>query len=516
MANTRSNVPKKNKKINFKSPVLILFLLIIIGLGVFIIFRSFASDGQLGTSKVLVTKIGEHLGVGDGELIQVRPTVPFVLYDNGLAVCGNYSETDTKHSLPYYSKTLTPQERDSFVASLVDTGFMNLKENYPDSVIDYNSISVASGGVANVVNVEEGYTGADATAYAKTDAIITGFCNGLNTAYEPEEVEVKTKITSPSMGKKGASAFEPELSIPTDNAIKTQNIKGATAKKQYKTHGKKGEKFSYSASGVIQTVVIPILPSAAPIAPTKNLPPKTSQNTLSPVVATANASKDPPLPSNFYRFCPKNKSCPNDYPTVNDMIRKVNQWYAYKVGAVFDIKNQDLLVGLHDEKWYISYQPAVAKVYGTKYNSKGTPDGYLFGNLSYELWVERGWKKNAPRIMKYQGTTGNTTNRAWCGEAAQPSMDDLYNGKGELGIVTSESPSPGLTCSQTDSTPMEFFFGTTAHELGHTQALWHTYGNTVPQIMSYSIMCLNLDNCGIDPWGRIVVRGYSPFVKLVK
>ena len=504
---------KKNKKFNFKSPVFIVFLLAIVGLGIFIVFSTLASNGQLGASKVLVSKASEHLGYTDGELIAVEPTSPFLLYDNGLAICGDYPEADKKHNLPYYSKTLTPQERDNFVTSIVATGFMDLKQNYPNVVVDYDSISVATANKTNVVNVDHGYSGADAAAYAKSDDIITGFCNSLNIPYEPEEVEVKTKVVSPSIGKKGESALDPELSIPTDNAIKNQSIKGATAKKLYKTHGKKGEKFSNTPKGVVQSVVKPILPPGILISPTIDLPPQSS-NGGNMVVPAANAAKDPPLPTEFYRFCPKFKSCPDDYPTVNDMITQVNNWYAVWVGAKFDIKNMDLLVGLHDEKWYISYQPVVADYIGKSYTPSSTPDEYVLPNLRYELYVERKWPLNTPRILNYQGTTGNTTSRTWCGYAYQTIIEDLYKGKGEFGITTKEAPDSVHIC---DGVGMNWFFGTVAHELGHTQSLWHTNGLPGgPWLMSGC----KLNNCYLPDTQpnaqRSVVRGYSPFVKLVK
>ncbi len=514
----QSKVRKKNKKFNFKNPVLIVFLLAIIGLGVFIIFRGFASDGLLGASKILVAKVGDHLGVGDGELIQVRPTLPFALYDNGLAVCGNYSDSDKKHNLPYYSKTLTPQERDSFVASLVATGFMDLKQNYPETISRYDSISVASSGVANAVNVQHGYTGIDAAAYTKSDAIITSFCSSLNTAYEPEEVAVMTKIVSPSMGKKGESALDPEISVPTDNAIKTQNIKGATAKKLYKTHGKKGEKFSYNASGVIQTMVIPVLPAGVPIASTKNLPPKTSQNTLSPVVATANAARNPPLPTKFYRFCPKDMALiciPNTGPSVQDMIDRVNPWYAIKLGVVFDIKDMGLLRGLQDNVWYKSYHPVVAiTTNDPDYKPGATPDVYVIPNIYHELYIVKGWALDAPRIMNYQGTIGK---RDWCGMAYVPTLKEVQAGKGTLGIVTTDPPSLGGDCSSGDGLPWGFFDAATAHELAHTQGLGHTaLSNKAPELMSNTLGCGSLSNCGIDPLQRTLLRAFSPFVKQVK
>ena len=56
MAKPKARVRKKTKKFNFKSPVFIVFLIAIIGLGIFVIFRSFASDGEIGAAKLLVSK----------------------------------------------------------------------------------------------------------------------------------------------------------------------------------------------------------------------------------------------------------------------------------------------------------------------------------------------------------------------------------------------------------------------------------------------------------------------------
>ena len=532
MAKPKSRVRKKSKNFNFKSPVFIVFLLAIVGLGIFIIFQSFASDGEIGAAKLLVSKSQEAESVGDDVLLQAPRYQVFSLYDNGLAICGDYPEADKKHNLPYYSKTLTPQERDNFVASIVATGFMKLQSQYPDLMLyskNTYSITVSSTGSTRKVVAMEGVSDLP-ESYKKTNAIITGFCNGLNVPYEPQEIVLSTKIIPTSAGKKVDSVLDPEVPVPTDDSVKTQSVKGANAKKLYKSHGKNGEKFSNSSKGIVQSVVTPLLPPAQTLEPNKDLLPSTKSSYETPfMVDKARAAASDYPPTKFYRFCPKDLNCPELYtiglPSLDTLMNDVNGWYANKLGVAFNVKNNGLLQGLHDQAWYVTYNPVVNYTLGSIYTSftGGAPapslaQEYVYFNIYYEMFYEKKWAPDSPRVIVYQGSLNqfNLVTNA-CGTSTQPSTSNLVTNKVGRPSVIFYKDAP--YCSKT-------IRQTVAHEMGHGQSLGHVDENDI--VSNYQLMhtaaCMNsylntvsvLSGCEMYEFQRRIIQQYSPFVDTFK
>ncbi len=457
-------------------PLMLSFVLLFVIVGVYFVYQSFAGKPlPNGADETIIEMIREHSEVGSVELLTQPETLPFRLYGNGLAICGDYADSDTTHSAQYYSKQFTKSELNNFVAKFNQAKFVSLDQMYvssPRNAIANNARTITFNTVDSSTQVTT-FLGDSAVpqGFTKAEMAINELCASMTQPYSSDNVSLRTKKVPPKLVANSPTEEVPsEIETPVkDEVVHVQsNVETSSAKNiAKKIAGSKGSKFYKTADGVVQVVVSQQLPYAKQKVPTNK---KSHQTKTTMGMTSVSASAGGTV--RFALFCPNN-GC-NQY-NIDAYMNSVRDWYRSVQGKTFDVQKISIVNGSHPASYYQSQDSTV-----------------VFQRIFNEIYDKKMFKSASP----IQLITGFSLGpRSWCGVAnIPPNFTSQY----ALAITDFSPPSSSAVCAGNTTSGTGFEYRVVAHELGHNFTLTHTTGQgQAGGIMGYDYAC-NWPACSLN------------------
>lgn len=515
-----SQLNSRNKRLG-----LLLFIVFFVGFGVYVVAHSFAqspSDNELVIEYTKPTPL-----IGNANLNAPPQTLPFRLYHNGLAICGN-DYTNPSKTEPYYSAQLTSTQVNNLVDQLKKAGLTNVSKIPPglpkhagDAEELTSTISLnTSAGLYQVDFINNGM--AKRPQFAQAQDVIEKFCQTVQAPYQPDKVQVTTS-EAPTVNPSGLPDQKPPaVNLPVASEQSTQEVSGTQAIDLARQFGNRRQKLYQQDGRAFLTSVQIDLPATKRPSQIKN---DTGQplSQKHPGATVAEAATAYPVTVNL--FCATD-TCVSPRMPLDQYQKTDLVFYQRLTGKVFNQGAGTVWHGKHPASYYTTchYDATTCAAFlmpnpscqdtpqGCANQPATVPDTFnlTFANMADELAY--------PTTNKNQFILGFSTGpRLVCGRGFIANFPPGTAGNFSLTDFSDPDPGGSHTCSdQKLSVPINFDITVSAHEFGHNFGLFHPNDPNSPDHTPIGIMdygqenCYFPDNCTLQPYQINYLKTSSP------
>ncbi|HSX48510.1 MAG TPA: hypothetical protein VLF41_03365, partial [Candidatus Nanoarchaeia archaeon] len=350
----------------FSRQQLALLVVVLVGLS-YLVFRTFAAQGlqykAAGDSIVMEYTEG-HAHKPLSDRMDAGSAIPFRLYGNGLAICGQENDPAANQQYQLNSTKLSPTDMQTLIQKVAGTGFLQLKPEYYDKYPLDVSQSMMRLKVKNGDHIVFYYGGvAEPAAWTQTKAIIKQVCAGATTAYVPDKVNLRIKKVQSTKGQTVASSWLGGEQLPTKKSVTDPESRlktGPEATKLLNQLGSKTHGLYTAKDGAYEVAVDKLLPDSSDEIKRIDYNKLRSGKTA---LGSSAALADGTMPVRTVIFFTTDTGS-GDVNTAAARGTSVHDWYCGQVGSCFPYQGASIIRGGQTAAWYM-----------TCHQSNGCPNG---------------------------------------------------------------------------------------------------------------------------------------------